>query len=187
MDEQIILKLIDNDIHSENGIISIMGKNSDKAKDIPVVQEQLLNLQLAIKENWQIQKVSQNYVFTFIPDKKYIYFLGNKKIVLFNRYCQQKSKYAYYYSIEKFPNMIYNQEGIIAFMYNIELLANKEHIFPEWFNLFCWGNKFKIYFPQLLIKYMLTSKVLKTDFTTESLKKAQDYGFDTQSMIDKIS
>jgi hypothetical protein len=183
-----LLNLISHDLYSEDGLISAMSRDlQNKGNDIPAVQELLQNLELALNENLVITTINQNHVFKKIPDKDSIYILEEKKIILFREFCQQRMAYDYFWSVTKLPKIIENEKGMLVFMYSIETFSDQPHIFPEWYNLFCWGTEYKTFFPQTIMRSMIKEKNFDDNACIEmSLLRAKIYGFNTDSMVEKL-
>lgn len=176
--------LIDHEMNSANGLISIMGK-SEKINDIPAVQELLL----VLKDILSLDYAFLENVALYIPNdiNKNLIICNKNKIVLFKNFHPKSMENEFYWTAPKLPQYLLAEHGQIVMFYELIIFDNNVHIIPDWFTFFCWGSDPIKYVPNLVLKSHLNTSVFDhLEWSEHSFLRAEEYGLDMKFQLSKM-
>lgn len=187
MDKQYLQNLIHSELYDWNGLVRIMGENSELINDIPAYQEQLETLKNVLANDGTViqqgickqdlaSKISEDQIYT-----------ESNKLVLIKDYLYREMKFDFFWLVQSFPKHLHDEKGKFILMYSLEEKEEETHIFPEWFSLFAFGKNYEDFFAAPAFYSVLEKNNLTlTDFSEAALYRAQTYGIWTEKQIQKL-
>ena len=186
MNKEDLIRICSQELVADGGLISIMGNNNEKIKDVPVVSEALSCLLNALNsETIKFETVSEDQSNIDNFSERVVYRKSPEQILYFMDIKEDTISERIFWAAEKLPAIIKEKKGTYIFLYSIEEYNGIKRLIPEWFNLFYMDNNVNTCVP-ILACYSVLNYPEFSDWVPVSLYRSETFFLPVQAAINNI-